>query len=303
MLPWIQNDELKLTYSTIETVPFEGNNRHFGVYHVSFANEGKKQITDVVCFIKIPPAKIEDWKVTVDPAMSKSESFDSLGYWLKIPELNPHDLVRVSLLATSTLSLPTHPEVSLRAKSITGIPAESKPTESLFFKDNSPFLMVMFILFASMFSILITRSKMSPIVNILSGGKQSGEQNEVLAYLAGVQGLTSEVDEYLRRTRHASYWAEADRLAALAIKENNPKYSEQILNLLSSLVNYADIATTSVGIIHYNIARLHVLLNKNDKAQSEIEMAKKLCPKVIDKRVQLDPLLNKLTLKSKGGST
>jgi hypothetical protein len=54
ILSWIQNDELKLTYTTIETVPFEGNNRHFGVYHVSFSNDGKKQITDLVCFIKIP---------------------------------------------------------------------------------------------------------------------------------------------------------------------------------------------------------------------------------------------------------
>jgi hypothetical protein len=144
---------------------------------------------------------------------------------------------------------------------------------------------------------------MSGIVNILSGGKHSGEQNEVLAYLAGIQGLTSEVDEYLRRTRNTSYWAEAYRLAALAINKNDSKYTEQILNLLSSLVNYATIAIASVGIIHYNIARLSVLLNRNDKAKSEIEMARKLCPKVIDKRVQLDPLLNKLTSKSKDGGT
>ncbi|MCP4262120.1 MAG: hypothetical protein GY774_32160 [Planctomycetes bacterium] len=64
----IQEREPRLTYSTIDTIPFEGPNKVVGIYNVVLKNEGEKELKDVVCVVKINKSKIDQYKVSINPA-------------------------------------------------------------------------------------------------------------------------------------------------------------------------------------------------------------------------------------------
>jgi hypothetical protein len=108
--------------------------------------------------------------------------------------------------------------------------------------------------------------------------------------LFGLRGLTSEAEIYLQKAQESAYWSEADRIAASAITEGDPKEIEIRKQVLIDLLKYANIASSSTGIIHYNIARISKVQNQNKESEEHLAEARKTIPKLLEKRLQLDPV-------------
>ena len=110
----------KLMFSSINSIPFEGEENNIGIYHVEVFNDGKTTIHNIDCVIIIEGSKIEDYILSVEPSISYNEIQIEDTFYLNIPMLNSEERISVSLLTTSIGALPTKPVVSLRGEGVTG---------------------------------------------------------------------------------------------------------------------------------------------------------------------------------------
>lgn len=125
----------KLEYTTIEAKPFKALDHNFAVYNIIIRNTGDEYISDIKSLIQIPSAELKEVIITADPNLdySKTTLGDSLR--LEIQNLNPAETVAVSTWAISRDNLPGSPNVSVRAKGMTGIQTtltEEKQPNNLF---------------------------------------------------------------------------------------------------------------------------------------------------------------------------
>jgi len=64
--------------------------------------------------------------------------------------------------------------------------------------------------------------------------------------------------------------------------------------VLKDLLEYEDnIATQSEGIIYYNVALIAKARGEENEAEEHLKEARKLIPKIVEKRMQLDPIWKK----------
>ena len=88
-------------YWSTEALPFSGQNGNVSIYQISVSNDGKQEISDVACVIRVPGAKVDQYKVTASPLLNASTSIissDSVN--IQIPNLNPSESVQIALLVT-----------------------------------------------------------------------------------------------------------------------------------------------------------------------------------------------------------
>lgn len=115
-----------------------------------------------------------------------------------------------------------------------------------------------------------------------------GDQRQILAYLCNVLGLKQQEEEYRSADKKVEYWSESDRLATSALSSDSESDQRQIMNLLSSLPEYAAVTNSSMAIIYLNVARLAGALGEHQKKKKFIEKARRLAPKMIKKRLEID---------------
>jgi hypothetical protein len=124
----VQSREPHLTYSSVETVPFNGQNGVVGIYQVIVRNDGKREVEDVTSHIQIPGAKIEQYRIIVAPSLTTTTSENGDVIRVNLPSLNPGETAQISILASNPTSLPNHPEISVRAKGVNGVEQASPPS-------------------------------------------------------------------------------------------------------------------------------------------------------------------------------
>lgn len=284
----IQNKEPELVYTITDTQPFPGKDQNFAIYNVTISNSGKTPISNVLAVIQVPSATLDDTRFTTALSLEYTREIVGDTLNLNIPEFNPNDTISVSILATSTSVLPTRPQVSTRGAGIVGVQKITSPenlTRNLFPLSIISGLAGLIAAIFTMFFIPIIRG------HAIISGKHREEQNEILAYLCGIHNLTDEVQDYLSRPRRTSYWAEADRFAAIAVANPATKKAENVEMLLKDLLAYAAIAEISKGIIYYDIARIEVARGNRDEAGTYLKEAKKHAGKLIDIRLKVDSAL------------
>jgi hypothetical protein len=120
----LQSREPHLSYSIVSSIPFSGPNNVTCIYQISLTNDGKSEIENINFFVKIPSAKIEQYKTSIAPSITVAENISGDTLKVQIASLNPTDSATVSLLASGANSLPSRPDVSIHAKGING---EEKP--------------------------------------------------------------------------------------------------------------------------------------------------------------------------------
>jgi len=286
----LQTKEPKLVYTATETRPFRGTDRNFAIYNLSISNLGGASIADVVSIVQVPDATLEDLRVVADPSLKYTYDIVSDTLELQIPELNPNETMAVSVLATSQTDLPDTPDVSLRGSGITGVETTSPER-----KDSRDFLVsiaaAIFGAGGGLTTLQYFRRGL-PIGPV--SGKHQDDQNQILAYLCGLHGLMDDVQEYLSRPCDTSYWAEADRHAAIALANPSAEEAEKRKNVLKALLQYASVASLSVGIVHYDIARIAFAQGKHDEARDNLKKAKQHAGRLIDTRLMFDPHLLEL---------
>jgi hypothetical protein len=287
----IQTREPNLVYTAPDTRPFSGTDRNFAIYNVSISNPGKAGIPDVVGVIQVASATLEDLRITAAPSLTCTHNIISSTLELRIPELNPNETIGVSILATSKSDLPNSPDVSVRGSGITGIEGTSPETKR--FSDWFTWaLPATLAVYSGLAFVYIARRRGS--LFLLVSHKHSDAQNEILAYLCGLHGLMNDVQEYLSKPCDTSYWAEADRFAAIAVANPTADEAEKRKNVLKDLLEYASVASLSVGIIYYDVARIAFAQAKHDEAKENLKKAKQHAGRLIDIRLKLEPHLQEL---------
>lgn len=285
LLFYLQMREASLTYFVDDTAPFVGDSENLGIYQVTVRNDGKKEIENVIAEISLPGAIVKQKKVSPKLIVSSEQLVDNV-YTVNIQSLNPQETFVISLLASSNNLLPIRPDFTLRGKGVNGKEFESNEAPSPTEENFITIAIAIVAAFAGLLTTLAIRQRTSAF-----GISFGGEQREVFLYLCGVHKLYSEVEKYSIRQSRTSYWSESDRFAALAL-ENLDTESEKRKKVLIDLVEYANMAKSSKGIVYYNIARIAKAQENDQEAKEFLEKAKKIVPKLIDKRINLDGLLS-----------
>ena len=92
----------------------------------------------------------------------------------------------------------------------------------------------------------------------------------------------------------ASYWAESDRFAMLALENPTEEDAEKRRQVLEDLLKYTKVRPKSEGIIHYNIARIAKAQRNEEEANKHLEEARKIIPELVKTRIDLDPIWKKV---------
>ncbi|MBA7636132.1 hypothetical protein ES703_43747 [subsurface metagenome] len=121
----------KLLFSSLNSIPFEGEENNIGIYHVEILNDGKTTIKNINCVIIIEGSIIEDHILSVEPSISYIEIQVEDRFSLEIPMLNSKEKIGVSLLTTSIGELPMKPLISLRGEGVTGIESSDESEVSI----------------------------------------------------------------------------------------------------------------------------------------------------------------------------
>jgi len=285
LLFYLQNKEPKLTYVSERIIPFESQTEKLTIYQLVIENKGNSIAEDVSCKISIAPASIKEYRVNYETAIASTDSLLKQEIDIKINSLNPSESFRVSILATTTNSFPEEPIVKLRAKGINGKKDEVKK-EGKIINDELMRILLLLVIASSVASTLtlLIRRKFS------DSNKHTDIQNQVIAYLCGIHGLNLEVDRYLSLSKDTTYWAEMDRLTSAAIVSNDKSKVQKTKEIITDLLDYTEMATTSKGIGHYNLGRLEKYLQNDAGVKIELAKAEKLIPKLLKTRLKLDPL-------------
>jgi hypothetical protein len=284
-----QQREPRLTFSSAETIPFAGSERIVGIYNLKLKNEGKREVSDVVCVIRVPAANIEQSKIYINPANTHSEETKGDVFTLHLSGLNPSEEVSISVLASSTQNLTNKPEVALRAAGVTGVEASSanqKTDSPLWFAIISVLIGVLSSV--SLIAPLTKKLRSSIIPGFVSDSRHSADQRYVLAYLCSLSKLKEEEDYYRNLVQEAQYWSESDRLSDKALQSNDKEFAGRVANLLTRLLDYAQINDDSQAIINYNLARIAATLSDAKRGEYPAT-ARKLAPKLIERRLHIDP--------------
>lgn len=309
ILSKLQVHEPSLVYSTVETIPFAGQNQVVGIYQVSISNEGNKEVEEVDAFIRVIGAKIEQRRVSAAPTLAFSDELKTDSITLHFPRINPSETVQLSILATAPAELPRRSEVALRARGLSGKEKTNDEKE----KFGTVFAAVLTALvgatagLSSFFMRAVGRSKrdLAAALTRIQSGKHSGNQRHVLAYLCDLHGLYDEAERYRTLNAEAQYWSESDRLSTVFLNCSDAKRKESVRRVLDDLLDYASIASDSADIINLNLARICHACGLQDEARSYLAHATAKGDELVKTRVRLDPILrsisesaNKLSSKS-----
>ena len=126
--------------------------------------------------------------------------------------------------------------------------------------------------------------------------KRSGEQNENLLYLCGVNCLNEDGEYFL--THKTTYLFASDYFAFKALNNTNLEYKEKVIKLFIDLINYADISDVSKGIIYYNLARIEMSRGNSSAAANNLNKAKEHNIEAVTKRLTVDTIFDKDFLNS-----
>ena len=214
-------------------------------------------------------------------------------YRVSIENLNPNEVITISILTTSIESNVQRPEVALRGRGILGSEATVEKVEK-FELLNSPVFAAALSGYSVLVALLIMRKRrtypFAKLGKIFDSETHGDDQNEVMAYLFNIHGLPHTAEDYLKRYRIPSYWSESDYIATLAIQDKDQELIEIRKKVLIDLLEYASVAPSSEGIIHYNIARVAQYQGNIEEKNRHIEQAKKVIPKLLKTRMKLDPV-------------
>ncbi len=120
--------EPDLVYSVVESVPFTAPDKVLGIYQATIANEGQREVDEVLAVIRVPTSAVDRFKVIAPGSLRYDAKADGDVLRISMPMMNPGDSLSVSILATGVLfPLPSRPDVSVRARGLNGKEKVDKP--------------------------------------------------------------------------------------------------------------------------------------------------------------------------------
>ena len=290
LLARLQAREPHLVYWSTEALPFSGQNGNVSIYQISVSNDGKQEISDVACAIRVPGAKVEQYKVTASPLLNASTSALSDSVNIKIPNLNPSESVQIALLVTGPQTLPSRPEILARGKGITGteksLTKDERAPAGLF--SSTVAVATAAVTLSGVFLSILRRSRSLAEVSG-QAGPPGDDQRQVLAYVCRVHGLRALADQYIGQTHETTYWTEADRLGQMGTDDPNGEQAAAIERVLAGLLEYNPrIAKESIAIIYYNLALINRAKKDEVASQKFLQLAREISSNEVGRRLKVD---------------
>jgi hypothetical protein len=279
----LQGREPRLSYSSTESIPFNGSSGVLSIYQVTLSNIGSREVEEVSCIVRVPAAKVEQYNISANPTLETAASFSGDTLKLHMPSLNPAESVQILVLASGPRDLPTRPQVSARGKGVVAI--EKASSDAKPWKDES----ILFGVSLASFSALLSTGLFTRLLRRRLGlGTEGDDQRQVLAYVCRLAGLSDLAGQYAAQTHKTTYWSEADRLGELALENNDPKRSDAIERALLALTEYASLAESSKAVVFYNVARINEAKPDKDSHKRYMDLAMKTSPRLIKTRMDLE---------------
>ncbi len=280
-----QAAEPHLIFSSTESLPFSGLNSEVTIYQVTLSNDGKKEVYDVACAIRVPDSKIDQYKVTADPLLNVLGSVSGDSVNIQIPNLNPAESIQISLLASANHKLPARPVISVRGRGTVG--TEKAQTQQESQSHTTPLIALL-----AGFSAVVSGGLIATVLRVRSSRSSPGsgdDQRQVLAFVCRIHGLRDIADQYSAQVHETTYWAEADRLGQIASDSGDPERAASIERALIALVDYAKIVDNSRAVVYYNIALISRAKKDEPAYKKYLALAKETSPKEVTRRLKVDP--------------
>jgi hypothetical protein len=283
----LQAREPRLVYSSVETVPFNGPSNVVGIYQVVLRNDGKAEVENISCYIRVPGAKIEQYRTVAAASLSTSATQSVDAVRVDIPSLNPGESAQVSILASNPTYLPTHPEISVRAKGVTG---EAQAPSGAPQSDFTWFYLSLAAAATALASTSLIRRLFSKGKGLFSAemGVESETQAKTLASICRKHGLEPRALCY-DAVKEITYYGEADRLGAEAGDSDDPQATLDVKKILLALSVAREMRDESRAIVFYNLARIAMKDGDLDEAGNYLFQARALSPEEVDGRRRIDP--------------
>lgn len=289
---YFSSKKTSLSYLTQTSISFQKDSLNVRIYNLELVNDGDEIVENINGQIEFDGQHITNYKLTNSPVLNITDTVLNNAYKVQISSLNPTEKVTMSFLISSPNQVDSLPIVDFRAKGLSGQLKNLGDSK----EEGLSLVKLLFIaisLAVTLSSTLLTlfrRKKYRLFKNIDDDEQHSDDQNKIIAYLCGVHGLTSEISRYLDNKTEVSYWSEADYFGNISLLNRQDQDNHKRLLVLLDLLNYAQVAKESIGIIYYNIAKVYKAIGDDSKSEEYLLKAKSIIPKRIEKRISIDKL-------------
>jgi hypothetical protein len=280
ILDKVRQREPHLVYSVADAPSFNGPTEAVSIYQVTVMNDGKGEVEKVSCAVRIPRAKIEQYRTSGPTLVPIIGTLNGDTVLVDIANLNPQESVQISVLASGGY-LPSRPEITVRARGLSGVEEGATGTGQ---SQNSLWAAVG----ASLSSVAL-----SFIIFFRTKRGGFGSQKEVLAKLCRIHGLAEEADDYDNSNRSVQYYSEADRLTQWAIDNSSVDVREKVERVLLGLLA-EEVARSSKALVLCDLARLAAFKNDISSGRTYLASAKEIAADEVSSRLRTDQLLKKL---------
>lgn len=286
--------------TTQETFPGEKNN--IGIFALRIANDGKREIEQLLCSLKFPNGKISERKITGIPESTLEAINSTSDIEISVPFLNPGEQFSIQVLLSEVKQPLERPKIELRGKGILGREAEAKNTSKNPYEFTLPLIISVIATLISIFIsaryFLKTRimERIGEIEEEDGLEKHGADQRDVIAFVLDTQGLSDDAKDIRNSTRELTYWATSDYLRNKWIQEANNEKICMGIRSLEFLINYASISDESRRIIFINMAKLALVINDHESAKKYLQIAREKKIPYLEARISADPDLKKAVL-------
>lgn len=280
----IQSQDPHLGYTVVSSIPFSGATDVVSIYQINLINDGKREVQDVTCYMRVPGGKIEQFKTSIAPSIGVTQTTTGDSLTVHISSLNPSDTATISLLASGAGELPSRPEVSIRASGVNGEEKTKSPQDD---RHDGTWSVLL-----SGFGAVISTGLFLPIVRKFVGGSN---QAKTLETICRTHGLNEAAEYYTKLKGRVWYRDEADRITVEALRVGTADALEKAQSILLALATSGAIADESRAIVFVNLARIEATKGNESPADHFLLLARTYSKSTVEERLRILPLPSKLS--------
>ncbi len=283
---WLSEKKAELSYDITAIQAFPGQ-EPVGIVALKIINSGKKELENIDANLRFSDAEVKE--VIFQGLTPQSTSKDKNSLRFQIPFLNPTENFSVQILVSPNSETLQKPLVDLRAKGAIGIPFTQDETEK-----NKGTLTIFVAVLATLLT-LFSAIKLKSGDKFDQGKKHSGDQRDLYAFVLSNCKLSHEAELIRAWPRDLSFWSASDILTEHWLQNIDRNTILSGITAFNELINYAEVAPSSVRILQLNAARLCLALNDIQLTRKYLADATSVKDLTISNRIKMLPSLSQLS--------